>query len=95
MFSLFTEELVSEGLMRETTTGLTCLICGYSNLLPFSVMKRHIEGKHSCYLCDKICKTENDRSLHMKIHEQEFVAHVELILTAEEKSQFVGSKKEK
>ena len=84
----------------ETTTGLICLICGYSKSA-LSKMKRHIEGKHSiggaypCPLCDKIFKTENERRIHAKrLHKKSFT-QAELMLMAEKKSQYVGSKKEK
>ena len=51
----------------ETPSGLICLLCGHSG----RNMRRHIEGKHSiggaypCPICDKMCKTEQDRRSHV------------------------------
>ena len=88
---LFAEELINQGLVMETTTGLICLICGYAKT--YSGMRRHIEGKHSiggaypCPMCDKICKTENDRGRHVKsVHKKNF-SPAELKLMAEKRSQ--------
>ena len=81
----------------ETSNGLICLICGYTSA--FSRMKRHIEGKHSigsgypCPLCDKICKTEDERRLHVKsVHKKNF-SQAELVLMAEKRSQIGRSNK--
>ena len=95
---LFAEELIKEGLMMETTSSLICLICGYTKSA-FSTMKRHLEGKHSigggypCPLCNKICKTENDRRMHVKsLHKKNF-SQAELKLMAEKRSKIGQSNK--
>ena len=82
----------------ETTTGLICLICGYSKSA-LSKMKRHIEGKHSiggaypCPLCDKICKTENERRMHAKRLHKKSLTQAELMLMAEKKVNLLVQKK--
>ena len=82
----------------ETTTGLICLICGYSKSA-LSKMKRHIEGKHSiggaypCPLCDKIYKTENERRMHAKRLHKKSLTQAELMLMAEKKVNLLVQKK--
>ena len=98
-FILFAEELINKGLVMETTSSLICLICGYTESA-FSKMKRHIEGKHSigggylCPLCDKICRTENDRQMHVKRKHKNNFSQAELKLMAEKRSQISLIKKE-
>ena len=90
------EDLIKKGVIMETSNGLICLICGYS-VTNFSKVKRHVEGRHSigsgypCPLCDKLCKTENDRQMHVKgMHKKSF-SQAELMLMARNKSRWIGS----
>ena len=90
------EELIKKGVILETSSGLICLICGYS-VTNFSKVKRHVEGRHSigsgypCPLCDKLCKTENDRQMHVKALHKKSFSQAELMLMARNKSRWINS----
>ena len=98
-FIWISEELINKGLVMETSSGLICLLCGYSNY--FVDMRRHIEGKHSiggaypCPLCDIMCKTENNRRRHVtSVHKKTF-SQAQLRLMAEKRSRFGQSNENK
>jgi hypothetical protein len=69
---LFSEDLISSCLVQEVPHyGLLCVLCGYTHR-HLSMMKRHIEGKHSrtagykCPICSRELKTSHQRQMHVK-----------------------------